>query len=101
MPPVALGLGEGELEKRAGQRRFRPAHGILQDGLPADAWTTLEAGHPGHGTCPNDRSFNGEELRCLLNSGRNVQPTEWIFPVRPVASRFPPVRSGTSMDALV
>jgi len=74
--PVALGLGEGELEHRAGQWLFHPAYGTLQDGLPADAWTTLEARHPGPGTYPDDRSFNGEELRRILNSGRDMHPLE-------------------------
>jgi hypothetical protein len=74
--PVALGLGEGRLENQAGQWLFRPAHGSLQDGLPADAWTTLGAQHPGSGTYPNDRSFSGEEIRRILNNWHNAPPAE-------------------------
>lgn len=64
---VALGLGEGRLENDAGQWSFRSTQQALQDGLPADAWTTFEAEHPGRGTYPNDRSFNAEETGRILN----------------------------------
>ena len=66
--PVALGLGEGRLEQRTGQWHFKPAHPPLADGLPADAWTTLEATQPGSGSYPGDRSFNQQELIHILNS---------------------------------
>jgi hypothetical protein len=72
--PVALGLGEGRLENRAGQWLFHPAHPALQDGLPADAWTSLEADHPGPGSYPKDRSFSRVELRRILNHGRDQPP---------------------------
>jgi len=70
--PVALGLGEGRLENAAGQWSFHPAQQALQDGLPADAWTTLDAGHPGRGSYPNDRSFNAAEMRRILNDWRKA-----------------------------
>lgn len=66
--PVALGLGDGRLVYTAGQWSFRPTRQALRDGLPADAWTTLEAEHPGRGTYPNDRSFNAEEMSRILNN---------------------------------
>jgi hypothetical protein len=70
--PVALGLGEGRLENAAGQWSFHPERQALQDGLPADAWTTLDAEHPGRGTYPNDRSFNAGEMRRILNNWRKA-----------------------------
>ena len=72
LSPVALGLGEGRLENRDGRWTFSPAWQPLQDGLPADAWTTLEAQSPGSGTYPNDRSFNHEEIDRILNNRRNA-----------------------------
>jgi hypothetical protein len=72
LSPVALGLGEGRLENRDGRWTFSPAWQPLQDGLPADAWTTLEAQSPGSGTYPNDRSFNHEEIDRILNNWRNA-----------------------------
>ena len=70
--PVALGLGEGRLENAAGQWSFHAARQALQDGLPADAWTTLDAENPGRGTYPNDRSFNAGEMRRILNNWRKA-----------------------------
>lgn len=73
---VAMGLGEGRLENHAGDWAFRPTHQPLQDGLPADAWTTLEAESPGDGTYPNDRSFNREEIMRILNKWTDVIPSD-------------------------
>ena len=39
---TALGLGEGRLQVLSnGQTRFDASHPVLDDGLPADAWTSL------------------------------------------------------------
>ena len=68
--PVAVGLGEGELYRQGAEWRFIPAQPVLGDGLPADAWTELDAETPGLGSYPGDRSFDHGELRRILNSGR-------------------------------
>ena len=68
--PVALGLGKGRLEHRDGRWHFQATQPALADGLPADAWTTLEADQPGAGSHPGDRSFNRDERLRILDSGR-------------------------------
>lgn len=67
---VALGLGEGDLYQQNGRWMFSPTQPPRQDGLPADAWTTLEADKPAGSTRPVDRSFNREEIRRILNNWR-------------------------------
>jgi hypothetical protein len=64
----ALGLGEGTLERGAAGWTFTPAHPRLADGLPADAWTTLDASTPGQGTRPGERSLDREEIRRVLEA---------------------------------
>ncbi len=64
----ALGLGQGQLTKKAGQIVFKPANHLLRDGLPADAWTnignTLGGGTPASG----QRPLNKAEMDAVLNA---------------------------------
>lgn len=77
---VALGLGEGSLNKLDGRWIFTPEFPALQDGLPADAWTTLEANTPASGTRPHERSFNREEIHRILNSWRgDIHPDRRVI----------------------
>ncbi len=73
---IALGLGDGSLEKQGDDWTFDPAHPLLRDGLPADAWTRLEAAQPASGTKPDDRSFNRDEMKRILNHWRDSIDTD-------------------------
>ena len=64
--PLALGLGEGRLTRRAGTWSFEPEAESAPDGLPADAWTSLDAPRPGAGTRPGERSFTEAEIKRIL-----------------------------------
>ncbi|HHH40217.1 MAG TPA: hypothetical protein ENK50_11680 [Sedimenticola sp.] len=64
--PTALGLGEGKLRRVEGAWRFRPRHPLLQDGLPADAWTDLE-GRGGGNADGGVRPFTPREIRRILD----------------------------------
>jgi len=66
--PVALGLGEGKLEYSAGSWRFSPTQGPAADGLPADAWTSLDGSLTGSSTRDAHRPFNAEQLRRILDA---------------------------------
>lgn len=66
--PVALGLGEGTLLIEAGRWRFLPAHGKLPDGLPADAWTTLDGSLSGSTPDGQGRPLNPAELHRILSA---------------------------------
>lgn len=64
---VALGLGRGSLIKTGNTWHFTPAHPLLDDGLPADAWTRLSgATHPSI----NNRvhPFSAAEIRLILSA---------------------------------
>jgi hypothetical protein len=63
----ALALGEGVLRKQAGEWRFEPAKGLLQDGLPADAWTSLDGSLKGKATDGLSRPFSAEEMQRILD----------------------------------
>jgi len=39
--PVAFGLGDGKIHLEGEELHFIPTHELLNDGLPADAWTDL------------------------------------------------------------
>ena len=59
----ALGLGRGELALVEGELEFEPAGEILQDGLPADAWTNIGNTLGGRAPFPGQRPFDAEEMR--------------------------------------
>jgi len=66
--PKALTLGEGELRRpEEGEWRFQPAKKLLQDGLPADAWTSLDGTLQGQATDGVSRPFSAEEMQRILN----------------------------------
>lgn len=65
--PVALGLGQGRLSREDGRWRFTPTHPPLQDGLPADAWTTLDGTRSGGATRTGERPFTATELQRVLD----------------------------------
>jgi len=76
--PIALGLGAGTLERSADGWQVSGQAESLTDGLPADAWTTLQSLQPGMATQTGDRSFTPGELLRILN----VEP-----PSRPGSER--------------
>ncbi|MGD8932216.1 MAG: hypothetical protein PVI52_06585, partial [Chromatiales bacterium] len=63
----ALALGQGVLSRQGDEWRFRPAKGRLQDGLPADAWTSLDGSLKGLSTDGLSRPFSAEEMQRILN----------------------------------
>lgn len=65
--PKALGLGEGKLIQKKGHWLFQPAKGELQDGLPADAWTSLDGRLKGDSTDAKLRPFTSAEMELILN----------------------------------
>jgi hypothetical protein len=64
----ALGLGAGTLLEEDGELRFRPAREALGDGLPADAWTSLENSAGGRAPFPDQRPLNSDEMRTIFNA---------------------------------
>jgi len=66
--PFALGLGEGTLEKHGGTWRFEPSHDLLEDGLAADAWTSLDGSLRGTSAQTGQRPLSAEEIRRVLDT---------------------------------
>jgi len=64
----ALGLGRGELNKRDGAWLFQPSRKTLQDGLPADAWTSLDGELQGQSSGDDIRPLNEQEIRTILDA---------------------------------
>lgn len=62
----ALGLGDGELSLVDGELHFTPAHGLLQDGLPLDAWTNIGNTLGGRSAIVGQRPFTLEEMRRIV-----------------------------------
>jgi len=69
---VALGLGEGALTRGEQGWVFHPAQPVLADGLPADAWTSLDGTVSGGATRIGGRPFDLGEMRRILDA---VRPT--------------------------
>jgi hypothetical protein len=65
---VALGLGQGVLRKSEQQWSFSATHKTLQDGLPADAWTSFDEIASGHVASNDNRPFNHSEILHILNA---------------------------------
>ena len=63
---VALGLGDGTVELRDGEIWFIPAQPMLQDGLPADAWTNVDGALGGTAARPGQRPLNKKEMKAVL-----------------------------------
>lgn len=63
---VAMGLGEGSITWRDGEILFKPTQPLLQDGLPADAWTNIDGSLIGVTARPGQRPLNQEEMEAVL-----------------------------------
>jgi hypothetical protein len=59
----ALGLGRGQLSLRNGSLEFRADADMLQDGLPADAWTNTDKSLGGRASIDGERPLNPVEMR--------------------------------------
>jgi predicted CXXCH cytochrome family protein len=68
--PTALGLGRGTLRRDGEGWEFAPRQPILDDGLPADAWTALDREQPVVSTRIGDRSFTRQEMLRVLEAYR-------------------------------
>ena len=64
----ALGLGLGTLSKVDGTWNFRATRENLQDGLPADAWTSMDGKLRGGTSGDNVRPFDTAEILRILNA---------------------------------
>jgi len=65
---AALGLGQGKLTENAGETVFDPANDLLQDGLPADAWTNFDNSLGGRTPSPDQRPLSREEMEAVLDA---------------------------------
>jgi hypothetical protein len=66
---TALGLGEGRLTRSESGWQFHPVQPVLEDGLPADAWTSLDGTLSGGGTRVGNRPLAVGEMRRILEAG--------------------------------
>jgi hypothetical protein len=64
----ALGLGRGQLGTRDGDIVFKPEMDLLQDGLPADAWTNLDNSLGGRASIDGERPLNATEMRKIFEA---------------------------------
>ena len=64
----ALGLGQGQLGELEDRIGFEPTHELLQDGLPLDAWTNIDASRGGATPLDGQRPLNAEEIRSVLGA---------------------------------
>jgi hypothetical protein len=64
----ALGLGQGELIESAGEMTFQPAHDLLRDGLPADAWTNIDNSLGGRTPVHGQRPLNKSEMKAIQST---------------------------------
>ena len=65
---VALGLGEGLLSIRGDKLEFMPSRVLLQDGLPADAWTDVGNTRGGRAPFPRQRPFTEDEMKRIFGA---------------------------------
>ena len=65
---VALGLGQGTVDFRDDRINFMPAHQLLRDGLPADAWTNVGGTAGGGAPLSGQRPLNEEEMEAVLTA---------------------------------
>lgn len=64
----ALGLGQGVLIESADEMLFQPAHDLLRDGLPADAWTNADNSLGGRTPQHGQRPLNPSEMKAIRNA---------------------------------
>jgi len=70
--PVSLGLGKGKLRLEGEALSFSPLSDTLQDGLPADAWTSLDKGRrTSNQVYP--RPFNADEIKRIFSAATQQQ----------------------------
>ena len=71
--PKTLGLGEGTIYRQGGKLRFQSAaKGVatsIGQTVPLDAWVDIDGKQLQHGSRPNVRPFNGDELRKIVQVG--------------------------------
>ena len=65
---VALGLGRGTIEYRDNDIYFAPEYPPLPDGLPADAWTSVDGTTGGQTPRDGQRPLNKEEMEAILTA---------------------------------
>ncbi len=70
----ALGLGEGVVKMTPDGWKFSAEKKILDDLLPADAWTTINAERQGIATQAGARPLNRAEILRVLNADINTTP---------------------------
>jgi len=64
----ALGLGAGDLSYESGVLNFTPARELLQDGLPADAWTDIGNALGGRTPLSGQRPLTKEEKKRVFGA---------------------------------
>lgn len=64
----ALGLGSGTLTIDPDRIDFEPTQPLLRDGLPADAWTSLDGSLGGRTPIPGQRPLGHEEMETVLRA---------------------------------
>ncbi len=64
----ALGLGLGVLTRGENGWSFQPSKKLLQDGLPADAWTSMDGKLVGDSSGDDIRPLNQQEIQTILNA---------------------------------
>ena len=63
---VALGLGQGEIALRDGEIQFTPSRSLSQDGLPEDAWTSIDGSRGGTAARDGHRPLSEDEMKAVL-----------------------------------
>lgn len=65
---LALGLGRGDLKLRDGKLMFQAASELLEDGLPADAWTNVGNTLGGRAPFPGQRPLDEQEMTRIVGA---------------------------------
>ena len=65
---IALGLGRGIFKKTGNEWSFVASEKPLEDGLAADAWTSLDKASSGQPFSSDNRSFSHDEIVRILNA---------------------------------
>lgn len=63
-----MGLGDGNIVSDGDGFSFSPRHELLQDGLPADAWTNIDNSLGGAAPVAGQRPFNATEMKTILDA---------------------------------
>jgi hypothetical protein len=65
---TALGLGQGELIRDDRGVSYRPDQKLLPDGLPADAWTSIDSSPGNQATAAGPRPLGRDEIMKILEA---------------------------------